>query len=106
MLGVQLDAGLKRFRPVALGLARQTVDEVEAHIFKAGPACVFHRHLRLLEIVSAAYHFQNVVIGRLHADRQPVHALTAQELEVVKPHRVGIDLHCYLRIEPDIAYTL
>ena len=57
MLRMQLDARLQGLRPVAFRLAGQTVDKVETDIFKACAAGIFHRLLRLLEIVPAAYHF-------------------------------------------------
>lgn len=80
MLRVQLKRTGERLGPVAACLARQTVDKVKAHVLEPGLSCGIDRKLRLAEIMPPADDLQYVVIGRLHADREPVDPLRAQKL--------------------------
>ncbi len=106
MLRMQLQRLGQGLRPVALGLARQSVNEIKAHVLKACRARCFNGDLRLKEVVPSADYLEDVVVCRLHTDREPVHALRAQELQLVKAHRVGVHLDGYLRVKAHVAHAL
>ena len=97
VLRAQSDRLGERVRPVAAGLAGQAVDEIEADVVKPGGAGIFHGHLHLVEAVAAADHFQDIIVGRLHADAQAVEARLVQGAQVVQADAVRIDLDRHLR---------
>ena len=106
VLRVQLKRTRERVGPVAARLARQAVYEVKAHVLEPGLARRVNGYLRLAEVVPPADDLQYVVVCRLHADRQAVHALRAQELELLELRRVGVYLDRYLRVEAHVADAL
>ena len=77
--------------------AGQAVDEIETDVVKPGGAGIFHGHLHLVEAVAAADHFQDIIVGRLHADAQAVEARLVQGAQVVQADAVRIDLDRHLR---------
>ena len=106
MLRVHLHDPGQGVRPVALGLAGQAIDQVQADVVKARLARRGKGQLRLLEAVPAADELQQVVVGGLHPHGQPGDALRAQQLQVLVGHAVGVALHSDLGVQPDIAVAL
>ena len=106
MLGVQLHHLGQGVCPVALGLAGQAVDQIHAHVVKAGPSGIEYRPLGLLEIVPASDQLQQIVVRRLHPQGDPVHALLPQQLQRVETDAVRVALHCHLRVGADVAVEL
>ena len=106
VLRVHLDDARERLGPVALGLAGQTVDQVERDVVKAGLARVLIGLLRLLEIVPPPDELEQIVVRGLHADRKAVHALLAQKLERVEAGRIGVAFDGDLAVDAHVSVEL
>ena len=106
VLRVQLYDPRQGLGPVALGLAGQAVHEIHAHVVKARQARVVNGLLRLLEVVAAADELEEVIVRCLHADREAVDALLAQQPHGVEADAVGVTLHGDLRVEAHVAIEL
>ena len=106
MLRVHLHDLGQGVRPVVLGLAGQTVHQIQADVVKAGVSGILKCLLGLLEIVPAADQLQQAVVRGLHADGQAVDPLLPQQLQGGGADAVRVALHCDLRIQPHIAVEL
>lgn len=96
----------ERIRPIAFRLARQAVDEIQAQVVKARLPGVSHRLFHLLPSVAAADELEQIVIGALRAQGDPVKARRAQRLEAPQAAAVRIALHGYLRALQNTARVL
>ena len=106
MLGVHLHDLGEGVGPVALGLAGQTVHQIDADVVEARLARVAKGLLRLLEVVAPSDELQEIVVAGLHADGQAVDPLLPQELEGRGADGIGVAFDGDLGVETDIAVEL
>ena len=92
--------------PVTLVLARQAIHQVQGDIVKPrspGSAVSF---LRLLPVVAAADHLQQIVLHRLYPDGKTVHTFLAHFPKILPVHGVGIAFYGDLGVDTDVPVQL
>ena len=106
VLGPELYNPHERVGPVALGLAGQAVDEVDADVVEPGLTRGCHGELGLLPVVAAAYELEYVVVRALHAHGEAVETLFPELGELSERGAVGVDLHRDLAVLEHAAAAL
>ena len=103
---MQLHDTGQTLRPVTLVLARQPVHQIQGNIVKSrSPGCSVS-FLRLFPVVAAADHFQQIVLHRLHPDREAVHPFLTHLPKILPVHGVGIAFHGDLSVDTDVPVQL
>lgn len=83
--GVQLDRLCQRIRPVFLGLRGKAVNQIQTDIFDSRFPSIANRHLHLLKIVPSPDQPEDIVVGGLHSQGNTVHAVPAQQPQILPP---------------------
>ena len=106
MLGMEGDDLGQSLGPVGLGLAGQTVHQIDADIVEACTAGILHGLLGLSIVMPAADKLEQVIVAGLNANGQTVNALLTQKFKGGETDGVGIALHSYFRVQTHIAVEL
>ena len=106
VLRVQLHRAGQALRPVALGLARQSVHQVQGDVVKTGAARGKIGLPRLFGVVAAADHLEQVVLHRLHTDGEAVYPLLTKLAQFLEVHGVGIALHRHFGVDAHVSVQL
>ena len=101
VVGSQLQGLLQRGLPLAEGLVREAVHEVDAEVGEAGAPGGNHRVPGLGGVVAAPQGRQVAVVERLDADAEPVEAAVQPGLEpcLVQVARVGLQGDLGVRVQ-------
>ncbi len=105
VVGSRADRGVEAGPPVVVGLAGGAVDQVEVDVVEARRARLGDARLRAAGGVRAVEDLQDVPLGALHPEGDPVEAAFAQGFEVGRADRLGVGLGGDLGVvrEPELV---